>query len=71
MQSESLTYQEQSVLQLLRDHLQSQRDAIRSLETKANYNFTIVNIVAGIVAYGVWDTRRWCWQKFGEAGGAP
>ena len=48
--SESLTYQQSSVVTLLRDHVQSQRDAIEVLERKAQHNFAIINIVTAFVA---------------------
>lgn len=44
-----LSYQQESVLDLLRAHIQSQRDAISTLENKAQHNFTIINIIAAIV----------------------
>ncbi|MCY3831695.1 MAG: hypothetical protein OXG85_01685 [Chloroflexi bacterium] len=40
----------ENVTQLLQAHVQSQKDAIRTLESKAMHNLTIVNIIAGIVA---------------------
>ena len=46
----TLTYQEGSVLNLLRHHLRSQRVAIESIESKARHNFTVINIVAAILA---------------------
>ena len=45
-----LSYQQQSVLNLLKAHTQSQRDAIKTLENKAQYNFTIINIIVAFVA---------------------
>lgn len=45
-----LSFQQQSVLILLKAHAQSQRDAIQTLESKAQHNFTIINIIAAIVA---------------------
>lgn len=45
-----LSYQQQSVLNLLKAHIQSQRDAIKTLESKAQHNFTIINIIVAIVA---------------------
>lgn len=45
-----LSFQQQSVLDLLKAHTQSQRDAIKTLESKAQHNFTIINIIAAIVA---------------------
>ena len=45
-----LSYQQQSVLDLLKAHIQSQKDAIKTLESKAQHNFTIFNIIAAIVA---------------------
>ena len=38
------------VVELLQAHVQSQKDAIQTLERKAMHNLTIVNIIAGIVA---------------------
>ena len=49
-QDTQLTYQELSVLGLLKAHIQSQKDAISTLENKAQHNFTIINIIAAIVA---------------------
>lgn len=49
-QDKQLTYQELSVLELLKTHTQSQKDAIKTLENKAQQNFTIINIIAAIVA---------------------
>ena len=46
----TLTYQEESVLNLLRYHLRSQRVAIESIESKARHNFTVINIIAAILA---------------------
>lgn len=46
----SLSFQQLSVLDLLKSHIQSQRDAITTLENKAQRNFTIINIIIGIVA---------------------
>ncbi len=46
----SLSYQKLSVLELLKAHCESQKDAIKILESKAQHNFTIINIVAAIVA---------------------
>ncbi len=45
-----LSYQKLSVLELLKAHTQSQKDAIKTLETKAQHNFTVINIIAAIVA---------------------
>lgn len=45
-----LSFQQLSVLDLLKAHAQSQRDAIKTLENKAQHNFTIINIIAAIVA---------------------
>ncbi len=45
-----LSYQKLSVLELLKAHIQSQKDAIKTLENKAQHNFTIINIIAAIVA---------------------
>lgn len=51
MNAEASSLQNQeSVTQLLKDHVQSQKDAIKVLERKAMHNLTIVNIIAGIVA---------------------
>lgn len=47
---ENLSFQQLSVLDLLKSHIQSQRDAIATLENKAQRNFTIINIIIGIVA---------------------
>ncbi len=49
-QDTRLTYQKLSVLELLKAHVQSQKDAIKTLENKAQHNFTIINIIAAIVA---------------------
>ncbi len=46
----SLSFQQLSVLDLLKSHIESQRDAIASLENKAQNNFTIINIIVAIVA---------------------
>lgn len=46
----NLTYQQLSVIELLKAHLQSQKDAINTLENKAQQNFTTINIIAAIVA---------------------
>ena len=43
-------HNQEQVIQLLQAHVQSQKDAIRTLENKAMHNLTIVNIIAGIVA---------------------
>lgn len=45
-----LSFQQLSVLELLKAHIQSQKDAIATLETKAQQNFTTINIIAAIVA---------------------
>ena len=45
-----LSFQQLSVLELLKAHIQSQKDAITTLETKAQQNFTTINIIAAIVA---------------------
>lgn len=45
-----LSFQQLSVLDLLKAHAQSQRDAIKTLESKAQHNFTISNIIVAIVA---------------------
>ncbi len=47
---ENLNFQQLSVLDLLKSHIQSQKDAIATLENKAQRNFTIINIIVGIVA---------------------
>ncbi len=47
---ENLSYQQLSVLDLLKSHTQFQRDAIATLEGKAQNNFTIINIIVAIVA---------------------
>lgn len=47
---EDLSFQQQSVLDLFNSHIQSQRDAIATLESKAQNNFTIINIIVAIVA---------------------
>ncbi len=49
-QDTKLSYQQLSVIELLKAHLQSQKDAIAILENKAQQNFTIINIIAAIVA---------------------
>ncbi len=49
-QDAKLSYQQLSVIDLLKAHIQSQKDAITTLETKAQHNFTIINIIAAIVA---------------------
>ena len=43
-------HNQDNVIELLQSHVQSQKDAIKTLENKAMYNLTIVNIIAGIVA---------------------
>lgn len=43
-------HNEEKVIELLQAHVQSQKDALRTLESKAMHNLTIVNIIAGIVA---------------------
>ncbi len=43
-------HNQDSVIELLQAHVKSQKDAIRTLESKAMHNLTIVNIIAGIVA---------------------
>ncbi len=47
---ENPSFQQLSVLDLLKSHVQSQRDAIAALENKALNNFTIINIIVAIVA---------------------
>lgn len=49
-QDAKLSYQQLSAIELLKAHLQSQKDAIAVLESKAQQNFTIINIIAAIVA---------------------
>lgn len=43
-------HNQDNVIELLQSHVQSQKDAIKTLENKAMHNLTIVNIIAGIVA---------------------
>lgn len=43
-------HNQDSVIELLQAHVKSQKDAIRTLESKAVHNLTIVNNIAGIVA---------------------
>ena len=45
-----MTLQEKSVLSLLQAHAQSKKDAIDTLQRKAQYNFTTINILAAVVA---------------------
>ena len=47
---ENLSFQQLRVLKLLESHIQAQRDAIATLESKAQRNFTTINIIIGIVA---------------------
>ncbi len=47
---EDLSFQQLRVLDLLKSHIQSQTDAIATLENKAQNNFTIINIIVAIVA---------------------
>ncbi len=49
-QDDNLSFQQLSVLDLLKSHIQSQKDAIATLEGKAQNNFTIINIIVAIVA---------------------
>lgn len=49
-QDASLTFNEKSVLELLKTHVQSRKDAIDVLQKKAQYNFTVANILAAILA---------------------
>ncbi len=49
-QDTKLSYQQLNVIELLKAHVQSQKDAIKTLENKAQHNFTIINIIAAIVA---------------------
>ena len=49
-QDTSLSFQQLSVIDLLKSHIQSQKDAIKTLENKAQHNFDIINIIAAIVA---------------------
>ena len=48
-QDTKLSYQQLSVIELLKAHVQSQKEAINALENKAQQNFTIINIIAAIV----------------------
>ena len=43
-------HNQEQVINILQAHVQSQKEAIKTLENKAMHNFTIVNIIAGIVA---------------------
>lgn len=43
-------HNQEKVTEILQARVQSQKDAIKTLESKAMHNFTIVNIIAGIVA---------------------
>ena len=43
-------HNQEKVIQLLQAHVQSQKSAIKTLESKAMQNLTIANIIAGIVA---------------------
>ena len=61
-----LTFQEESVLDLLKSHVQSQKNAIEALQRKAQYNFTIVNIIAAIVA-GLNFDYQWSAERPGGA----
>lgn len=49
-QKTQLTYQQESVIELLKAHVQSQRDAIQTIENKAQQNFIIINIIVAIIA---------------------
>ena len=49
-QKTQLTCQQQGVIELLKAHVQSQKDAIQAIENKAQHNFTIINIIAAFVA---------------------
>ena len=44
------SHNQEQVVQILKAHVQSQKEAIKTLEIKAMHNLTIVNIIAGIVA---------------------
>ena len=44
-QNSELSYQQLSVVDILKAHTQSQKDAINTLESKAQHNFTIINII--------------------------
>ena len=48
--NDSLSYQQLTVLELLKSHIRAQKDAIATLENKAQQNFTVINIIIGIVA---------------------
>ena len=54
----NLSFQQISVLDLLKSHTQSQRDAIATLENKAQRNFTIINIIVALVAALNLDLRE-------------
>lgn len=59
-QKTQLTYQQRSVIELLKAHVQSQNDAIKTLENKARHNFIIINIIIAIVAtfnFGLGETN--------------
>ena len=43
-------HNQEQVINILQAHVQSQKEAIKTLENKAMHNLTIVNIIAGIVA---------------------
>ena len=49
-QIEVMTYQESSVADLLQSHVQSKKDSIDTLQKKAQYNFTAINILAAVMA---------------------
>ena len=44
-----LTFQQSNVIELLKSHLLSQQEALKTLESKARHNFTIINIIAAII----------------------
>ena len=46
----TLNFNERSVLELLKAHVQWQTDSIDALQRKAQFNFTTVNVLAAIVA---------------------
>ncbi len=43
-------HNQEKVTEILQAHVQSQKEAIKTLESKVMHNLTIVNIIAGIVA---------------------
>lgn len=50
LQNQVVTLQEESVLNLLQEHVRSKKDSIARLQKKAQYNFTTINILAAVVA---------------------